>query len=222
MRDAGEIGMSPNQTAVFIVDDDLAVRDMMKALLRSVGFDAQAFGSADEFLAARLPDLPRCLVLDIRLPGMSGLDLQRHLLERNAAIPIVFVTGYGDVPMCARALKAGAVDFLQKPFREQELLDAVRVAIQRDSIERQNRAEAAELQQRYDSLTAREREVLVLVVQGLLNKQIGDVLKIAEPTVKLHRGHIMHKMHAESLASLILMFEKLRSSPHSKRSMTAT
>ncbi|PWU04346.1 MAG: DNA-binding response regulator [Terriglobia bacterium] len=201
--------MSADPAVIFVIDDDLSVREALRNLFRSVGLKVETFGSAQEFLAARRPNAPGCLVLDVRLPGLSGLDLQRQLVESDIGMPIVFITGHGDIPMSVRAMKAGAVEFLEKPFRDQELLDAVQVAIERDRRERRERMEIAGLRRRYDSLTSREQEVLALLVRGLVNKQIGDKLNISEPTVKLHRGRLMHKMAANSLADLVRMAEKL-------------
>jgi FixJ family two-component response regulator len=200
-----------NQAApvVFVVDDDVSIREGLRNLLRSVGLSVEVFETAQEFLARRRPDVPACLVLDVRLPGSSGLDLQRKLTEADIDVPIIFVTGHGDIPMSVRAMKAGAVEFLTKPFRDQDLLDAVQQAIERDRAVRQRRSESLELHNRYDSLTAREREVMALVVRGLLNKQIAAELGATEATVKLHRGRVMHKMQADSLADLIRMAERL-------------
>jgi FixJ family two-component response regulator len=196
--------MSPVEPAVFVVDDDVSVRESLKNLLRSVGLRVETFHTAQDFLSSGCAG-PGCLVLDVRLPGLSGIDLQQRLLETNGQIPIVFITGHGDIPMSVRAIKAGAVEFLTKPFRDQDLLDAVRQAIDRDQRRRRREEEVAGVRERYRSLTAREREVMKYVVQGLLNKQVGAELGISEPTVKLHRGRVMQKMGAESLAQLIQM-----------------
>jgi FixJ family two-component response regulator len=200
-----------NQAApvVFVVDDDVSIREGLRNLLRSVGLSVEVFETAQEFLARRRPDVPACLVLDVRLPGSSGLDLQRKLTEADIDVPIIFVTGHGDIPMSVRAMKAGAVEFLTKPFRDQDLLDAVQQAIERDRTSRQRRSQSVELRARYESLTAREQEVMALVAQGLLNKQIAAELGTTEATVKLHRGRVMHKMQADSLADLIRMAERL-------------
>ena len=201
--------MSEADGVVFVVDDDVSVRESLRNLLRSVGLQVETFASAQQFLLGTHPDAPSCLVLDVRLPGVSGLDLQRQLLEAKIRMPIIFITAYADVRMTVRAMKAGAAEFLTKPFRDQELLDAVHEAIARHRGERDKERELEILRQRYDSLTPREREVLSLVVRGLLNKQIGGAIDITEPTVKMHRGRLMHKMGADSLAELIKMADKL-------------
>jgi FixJ family two-component response regulator len=194
---------------VFVVDDDLSIREALKNLLRSVGLKVEVFGTTREFLERNRPDEPGCLILDVRLPGESGLDLQSYLLNTNIRIPIIFITGHGDIPMSVRAMKAGALEFLTKPFRDQDLLDAVQHAIERDRQNRLRTADVADARKRYESLTVREREVLALVVRGLINKQIGQELRIGEPTVKLHRGRMMQKMGAASIVDLIRMAEKL-------------
>jgi RNA polymerase sigma factor (sigma-70 family) len=195
---------------VFVIDDDPSVRSSLKFLLSTVGLQAETFDSADSFLRKEPPDIPSCLVLDVRLPGLSGLDFQRELATRNICIPIVFLTGHGDIPMSVRAMKAGAVEFLTKPFRDQDLLDAVRVALDRDRARRKQDKEVTGLRQRFDSLTSREQEVVSMVVAGMLNKQIAAELGTAESTVKVQRSRAMEKMQAASLAELIKMIEKVK------------
>ena len=196
---------------VFVVDDDPLIRDGLRSLIKSVGLHVETFGSSREFMQRKPSDAPACLVLDVRLPGLSGLDLQRELNESNIQIPIIFMTGHGDIPMSVRAMKNGAQEFLTKPVRGQDLLDAVQQAIARDRAARRERAKMADLRTRFDSLTPREREVLDLIVAGLLNKQIAGELNIEEVTIKTHRAHIMQKTQAESLAHLVRMNEKLKS-----------
>jgi len=194
---------------VFVVDDDLSMRRALTSLIQSVGLEVEAFGSAAELLKGKLPEVASCLVLDIRLPGLSGLDLQTELARANINIPVIFITGHGDIPMTVRAMKSGAVDFLTKPFRDQDLLDAVVSAIDKDRRRRENDKAIAGLQSLYDRLSSREREVLGFVAAGLMNKQIAAELELAEITVKIYRGHIMKKMQARSLADLIRMTETL-------------
>ena len=196
---------------VFVVDDDPLIRDGLRSLIKSVGLHVETFGSSREFMQRKPSDVPACLVLDVRLPGLSGLDLQRELNESNFQIPIIFMTGHGDIPMSVRAMKNGAQEFLTKPVRGQDLLDAVQQAIARDRAARRERAKMADLRTRFDSLTPREREVLDLIVAGLLNKQIAGELNIEEVTIKTHRAHIMQKTQAESLAHLVRMNEELKS-----------
>ena len=202
--------MTDPDPIVFVVDDDASVRDAVKKLLASVGLQVETFGSAREFLSRKRPETPACLVLDVRLPDLGGLEFQRALAEADVHIPIIFITGHADVPMTVRAMKAGAVEFLTKPFRGQELLGAIQEAIAKDRAALSERAQTKELRASYDSLTVREKEVLRLVVSGLLNKQIGAELGTSELTIKTHRGHVMQKMDAQSLADLVKMFEKLK------------
>jgi RNA polymerase sigma factor (sigma-70 family) len=195
---------------VFVVDDDPSVRSSLKFLLSSVGLQVEGFDSAETFLQRKPPDAPSCLVLDVRLRGLSGLDFQRELAARNIRIPIVFVTGHGDIPMSVRAMKAGAIEFLTKPYRDQDLLDAVRIALERDCARREQDKDLTDLRQRFQSLTPREQEVISMVVLGMLNKQIADQLGTAENTVKVHRSRAMEKMNAQSFADLVRMIEKLK------------
>jgi FixJ family two-component response regulator len=201
--------MNERAPIVFVVDDDPSVRRSIKRLIGSVGLQVELFGSAQEFLLSKRPDAPSCLVLDIRLPGISGLDFQHELAEANIHIPIIFITAHGDIPMTVRAMKAGAVEFLTKPFREQDLLDAIQLALERDRARRQGDAEIAVLRERFESLTPREREVLPWVVSGLLSKQIADAIGTSEASDKVHRSQLMRKMAADSVADLVRMAEKL-------------
>jgi FixJ family two-component response regulator len=198
---------------VVVVDDDAAVREALQNLLHSVGLKVQVFGSVQEFLGGKRPDGPSCLVLDVRLPGQSGLDLQDELVKVNIHLPVIFITGHGDIPMSVRAMKAGAVEFLTKPFRDQELLDAIQTALERDRARREQEQTVAALRRDFESLTPREREVMAHVVSGRLNKQIAADLGLSEITVKVHRGNVMRKMHARSLADLVRMADRLSRAP---------
>ena len=200
---------STRESIVFVIDDDASMRRALTNLFQSVGLAVEVFGSASEMLQAKLPDVASCLVLDIRLPGLSGLDFQTELAKANIQIPIIFMTGHGDVPMTVRAMKGGAVDFLTKPLRDQDMLDAVMTAIERDRKRREADRIVANLQAHFEALTPREREILALVSTGLLNKQIAAELGLAEITVKIHRGHVMRKMGAKSLADLLKKAETL-------------
>lgn len=204
--------MRETEPVVFVIDDDEMIRDGIQSLIRSVGLRVKTFASAQDFLRAKREDAPACLVLDVRMPGLSGLDLQRELSDAGVQIPIIFITGHGDIPMSVRAMKKGALEFLTKPFRGQELLDAVREGVDRDRGLRSDRAELMEIRARFDLLTPRETEVMKLVVAGLLNKQIAFELGTSELTVKTHRAHVMEKTQADSLARLVRMSEKLKNS----------
>jgi FixJ family two-component response regulator len=208
------------EPTVFVVDDDASVREALSNLFRSVGLRVAVFGSAHEFLQSKLPDVPSCLILDIRLPRLSGLDFQAELTKANINIPIIFMTGHGDIPMTVRAMKAGAVDFLTKPFRDQDMLDAVTTAIERDRNSRDETKVLSDLQALFAALTPRERQVMTLVTAGLMNKQIAAEIGVAEITVKIHRGHIMRKMAAKSLPDLVRMAQMLGIGPGSGGSQT--
>jgi FixJ family two-component response regulator len=207
--------MTSVRETVFIVDDDASVREALANLMRSVGLHAQLFASAQEFLKTPQPDLPACLILDVRMPGLGGLDCQRQLADAGCFIPIIFMTGHGDIPMSVRAMKAGAVDFLTKPFRDQDLLDVVQQAIDRDRLRRAEERDLTDLRDRFIGLTPRERDVMAWVVSGRLNKQIAGELGTSEITVKVHRGHVMRKMQADSVADLVRMAGRLGVTPRS-------
>jgi len=198
---------------VFVIDDDASVRKSLKLLISTIGLRVEAFGAPDDFLRRQPPDSPSCLILDVRLPGLNGLDFQRELTSRKIHVPIIFITGYGDIPMSVRAMKDGAVEFLTKPFRDQDLLDAVHSAIERDRATRGHEQKVKEIRDRFETLSSREREVAYLVVEGLLNKQIAEQLGTAENTVKVHRSRAMTKMHANSVADLVKMVQKVKEPP---------
>jgi RNA polymerase sigma factor (sigma-70 family) len=202
--------VSEPESIVFVVDDDSSVRSAIKRLIGSMGLQVELFGCAQEFLASKLPNVPSCLVLDVRLPGISGLKLQSQLAKANIQIPIIFITAHGDIPMTVRAMKAGALEFLTKPFRDQDLLDAIQLALEKDRARRQQDSEIAVLRERFESLSPREREVVAMVVSGMLNKQIAAQIGTAENTIKAHRSRAMEKMQANSLADLVKMIERLQ------------
>ena len=205
--------MSEDKPIVFVVDDSPSVRDALDSLIRSVHLNVRSFGSTEEFLLFKRPDAPGCIVLDVRLPGLSGLDFHREMAKSNVDLPVIFITGHGDVPMSVRAIKAGAIEFLPKPFRDQDLLDAINLGIERDRSRRQASAIVAMLREHFASLTARERQVMLQVASGRPNKQIAGELKLSDVTVKVHRRHVMQKMKAKSLADLVRMADKLSDRP---------
>jgi FixJ family two-component response regulator len=205
--------MKESNSVVFIVDDDLSIRTALKSLIRSVGLEVETFGSCQEFMKFRRPEVPSCLVLDVRLPGMSGLDFQKELCSSGVRLPVIFITAHGDIPMSVRAMKAGAVEFLTKPFRDQDLLDAIYLSLERDRVRQSAEKEIAELKVRLETLTARERELLPLVISGKPNKQIADAIGTSEVTVKFHRGNLMRKMQVESLADLVRLADRLDIAP---------
>ncbi len=205
--------MNELNSTVFVVDDDLSIRTALKSLIRSVGLNVETFASCQEFLKFRRQEVPSCLVLDVRLPGMSGLDFQRELINMNVRLPVIFITAHGDIPMSVRAMKAGAVEFLPKPFRDQDLIDAIHLSLERDRIRQNAENEVSELKARLETLTVRERELLPLVISGRPNKQIADTIGTSEVTVKAHRSNVMRKMQAESLADLVRIADRLRIAP---------
>lgn len=199
-----------SKPVILVVDDDAPIREALKGLIRSIQFDVETFGTTEEFLKFKLPDAPGCIILDVRLPGLNGLDFHRALVKSDIRLPVIFITGHGDVPMSVRAIKAGAIEFLTKPFRHQDLIDAIHLGIERDRLRRQAAKTFSELQARFDLLTGREREVMLEVVTGRPNKQIAAGLKLSEFTVKVHRSHVMHKMKARSLVDLVRMADKIQ------------
>jgi len=205
--------MNELNSTVFVVDDDLSIRTALKSLIRSVGLNVETFASCQEFLKFRRQEVPSCLVLDVRLPGMSGLDFQRELINMNVRLPVIFITAHGDIPMSVRAMKAGAVEFLPKPFRDQDLIDAIHLSLERDRMRQNAENEVSELKARLETLTVRERELLPLVISGRPNKQIADAIGTSEVTVKAHRSNVMRKMQAESLADLVRIADRLRIAP---------
>jgi FixJ family two-component response regulator len=207
--------MKRSDPVVFVIDDDASVRSALKSLIRSVGLEVEAYSSGLEFLQSTRPDVPACLVLDVRLPGMSGLDFQKELTRSGIHLPVIFITAHGDIPMSVRAMKAGAVEFLTKPFRDQDLLDAIQLSLDRDRIRRQQESEVSKLKRRFESLTTREKELLALVISGKPNKQIADAIGTSEVTVKVHRANLTRKMQADSLADLVRMAGRLNISPKS-------
>ncbi|KIU48716.1 response regulator transcription factor [Bradyrhizobium elkanii] len=204
--------MTDQQSVIFVIDDDLAVREALDSLFQSTGLNARFFESTDAFLQSERPDVPGCLVLDVRLPGLSGLDFQREMIKSGIHLPIIFITGHGDVPMSVRAMKAGATEFLTKPFQDQDLLDAIHAGFEKDMVRRRKASDIAALQERSSTLTSREREIMAFVVAGQLNKQIAAMLGLSEITVKVHRGQLMRKMQAKSVVDLVRMADQLSAS----------